>query len=122
MSANNVKILRIDGLPEAVSFLTSFPNSLSTKLDTELNSIGDRGASTIKNNAHRLTGKMANSVAKKKSGKLKVSIDVPVGYAGHENKRGNPHNFFDKGVAEITKDAQNRIPAVIDGLIGSKGK
>lgn len=118
----SAKIIRIDGLPEAISFLTSFPNSLSTKLDAELNSIGDKGASSIKNNAHRLTGKMANSVTKKKDGKLKVSVSVPVGYAGHENKRGNPHNFFDKGVAEITKDAQTRIPNVINSLIGSKGK
>jgi|SRR6187551_1923826 len=115
-------IIRIDGLPEAVSFLTTFPNSLSTKLDAELNTIGDKGSSSVKSNAHVLSGKMANSVAKKKDGKLKVSVNVPVGYAGHENRRGNPHNFFDKGTAEMTKDAQTRIPTVINGLISSKGK
>lgn len=125
MSANNgssPKLLRIDGLPEAISFLTSFPNSLSTKLDTELNTIGDKGASSVKNKAHRLTGKMANSVAKKKDGKLKVSVVASIGYSGYENRRGNPHNFFDTGTAEVTKDAQTRIPTVINSLIGSKGK
>ena len=115
-------IVRIDGLPEAVSFLTSFPNSMTNKVDAELNLIGDRGAKNVKGKAHRITGRMANSVAKKKEGKLKVSVNASIGYSGYENRRGNPHNFFDIGTAEITKDAQTAIPKIIDSLITSKGK
>jgi hypothetical protein len=111
------EILRIEGLPQALSFLGTFPNTLTTKIDTEVNTIGDNGAKNIKGKAHRQTGRMANSVSKSKKGKMSVSIDVKVGYAGYENRKGNPHNFFDQGVNEITKDAQSRIPTVINGLI-----
>ena len=111
------KIVRIEGLPEALSFLGSFPNTLTSKLDTEIGSIGDKGAKNIKNKAHRQTGRMAGSVNSNKGGKMKVSVNVSVGYAGYENKRGNPHNFFDQGVNEITSEAKTRIPSVINGLI-----
>src|SRR5687768_13557792 len=111
------EILRIEGLQQAVTFLGTFPNSAITKIDTEVNAIGDNGAKNIKGKAHRQTGKMANSVSKSKKGKMSVSVDVKVGYAGYENRKGNPHNFFDQGVQEITKDAQTRLPTIISGLI-----
>lgn len=119
MPTNN-KIIRIDGLPEAVSFLQNHPNSLKSTLKTELNTIGDAGAKNMKGIAHRITGRMANSINKKSEGELKISINVPVGYAGYENRRGNPHNFFDQSVAQIEKDASTRIVNAISRLVSSK--
>jgi len=116
------EILRIDGLQEALMFLGTFPNSLTTKVDSELSLVGDRGAKALKGKAHKLTGKMSNSINKKKDGKLKVSVNVPVGYAGYENNRGNPHNFWTIGTQDMTKDAQTKIPTIINNLIASKGK
>lgn len=110
-------IVKIIGLPEALSFLGSFPNSLKTGLNTELKSIGSTGANTMKNNAHVQTGKMKNAITSKSEGDLKVSITSPMGYSGHENKRGNPHNFFDRSVQVIEKDANTKIVNKINSLI-----
>lgn len=121
MSSNN-KILRIDGLPQAISFLTTFPSTLNSGLNSELESIGSEGAKTMKGKAHKRTQKMANNINSKKTKDLEVTIASPVGYSGYENRRGNPHNFFDQSVDEISNKAKTRVVKKIDSLLGSKGK
>lgn len=114
------KIIRIDGLPEAVSFLQNHPNSLKSTLKTELNTIGSSGAKTMQSKAHVITGRMKNGITSTSSGDLKVTISSPVGYSGYENRRGNPHNFFDQSVTQIEKDATTRIINAVSRLITSK--
>lgn len=115
------QLLRIDGLNEAISFLSTFPSSLNSKVDTEMAAIADKGSKQMKNDAHRQTGRMANSISVKK-GKGKVDINVAARYAGYENNRGNPHNFFSKNITVIDKDAKVRIPRLIDTLLASRGR
>jgi hypothetical protein len=116
------KIIRIDGLPEAVAFLNNHPNQLKSTMKKELSAIGDAGVNTMKGNAHRVTGRMVNSISKKAEGDMKVSINVSVGYAGYENRRGNPHDFFDRSIQGIEKNATSRITSAITKLVSSGGR
>ena len=116
------KILRIDGLPEATSFLTSFPTSLKTGFKTELGTIADSGVKTMQSNAHVKTGKMKSGIKKGSVTDTKAEIVASVGYSGYENKRGNPHNFFDSAIPKIEQDAKTKLVNMINSKISSRGK
>lgn len=122
MPTTTTKIIRIDGLIEATSFLSSFPTSLKSRMKNELNTIGEQGVNTMQSNAHVITGRMRGGIKKGPVTEDKLTIQSPVRYSGYENKRGNPHDFFDRSVQTIEQNAKTRIPKLVDSLISSKGK
>ena len=116
------KILRIDGLPEASAFLSNFPTSLKSGFKTEFNTIADTGVKTMQGSAHVRTGKMKSGIKKGTVSDTKAEIVASVGYSGYENKRGNPHNFFDTSIPKIEQDAKTKITNMINSKITSRGK
>lgn len=108
----------IQGSKEAISFLTAFPNKYKTNRQNAHRQIATNGVNTLKKNAHRITGKMMNSI---KEGQVDANICevvASIGYSGYENNRGGNHAFFTNGVKTITTDAQKWERSAISQSLG----
>lgn len=112
--------ITIEGLNQVLNFMSRFPGQYKNELTNTLSQIGDKGVKEFKNNAHVITGKMKGGIKKGKATQNMLEINSPVKYSGFENQRGGAHAFFDKGVQEIEKIAQQEINNATQRAINRK--
>lgn len=113
--------INIQGINEAMNFLSKFPGQLRTETRNQLNQTGDKGVKIYQKYAHVQTGRMKKSIRKTKVNDRELEITSEAPYSGHENRKGGDHAFFTKGTEEFKKTIQQDMTAMAKRVVGKRG-
>lgn len=118
----SAKVLRIEGLDEAMAFFGLAGSSINNKIRATNSQLGEKGESILQNHAHVITGFMRNNIETTEASESRLTIMARAGYSGYENNRGNPHDFFDRGINELIPQIENAYVQMINDVISSRGR